>query len=214
MEKYKAISEAITKKVSSLKHPNSFQLDLRVNFPKYIDYWWMYDVESILLKLEYKPHMEKLEIMEPEYFTGENQCEEPWKFTRKELMIDEGNLYFDGFRMLALIKLRLQKIGEKCKREVRYTFNYNYETYWGMKEKLKSMDEDEKILEDGIHEMAYRMNGRDLSIRLKDWRKRISQNPFKGMSKEFARDVPQEFFEYFDTAMMDFRRWIEEIING
>ena len=83
-----------------------------------------------------------------------------------------------------------------------------------MKEKLKSMDEDEKILEDGINEMICRMNGRDLSIRLKDWRKRITQNPFKGMSKEFAREMPQQLLEYFDTVKMDFRQWIEEIING
>ena len=83
-----------------------------------------------------------------------------------------------------------------------------------MKDELKAMDKDEKILEDGIHEMIYRMNGRDLSIRLKDWRKRITQNPFKGMRRKFAREMPQQLLEYFDTAKMDFRRWIEEIING
>ena len=75
------------------------------------------------------------------------------------------------------------------------------------------MDKDEKILEDGINEMIYRMEGRDPSIRLKDWRKRITQNPFKGMSREFARDMPRQLLEYFDTVKVDFRRWIEEIIN-
>ena len=215
MEKYKAISKAITKKVSSLKYPNSFQLDLQVNFPKYVDYWWMHDVESTLFEVEHRTWMSPLKTMEPEYFTGEDQCEELWKNNKKDSMIGNGNLYFDGFHEMALKRLKLEKLIERNKFIIKYTAeDYDDEEYEDLKGELESLKINEKILEDGIHEMLYRMKGRDLSIRLKDWRMRITQNPFKGMSKRFAREMPQQLLEYFDTAKMDFRRWIEEIING
>jgi len=215
MEKYKAISKAITKKVSSLKYPNSFQLDLQVNFPKYVDYWWMHDVESTLFEVEHRTWMNPLKTMEPEYFTEEDQCEELWKIDKKDSMIGNGNLYFDGFHEIALRRLGIEKLIDKNRYIIKYTLeDYDEEAYEDLKDELKSMDKDEKILKDGIHEMIYRMNGRDQSIRLKDWRKRITQNPFKGMRRKFAREMPQQLLEYFDTAKMDFRRWIEEIING
>ena len=175
----------------------------------------MKDEESILFELGYKPCMNELETWRCEYSTGENQCEELWKIPKKDLITGEGNLYWDGLREFTLIGLKIQRLLNKHKWSMEYSNSeYDRETYKGWKEKLESMKIDEKILEDGINEMTYRMKGRDPSVRLKDWRIRITQNPFKGMSKEFARDMAQQLLEYFDTVKVDFRRWIEEIING
>ena len=100
MEKYKAISKAITNKVSSLRYPNSFQLDFRVNFPKYVDYWWTKDEESMLFELGYRTWMFPLKTMEVEYYTGEDQCGELWKLTKDDLMTGIGNLYWMDFTSL------------------------------------------------------------------------------------------------------------------
>ena len=127
----------------------------------------------------------------------------------------DGDLYCGGFHEFTLIRKKLEKLIDRHNWLMKYTSeDYNEEAYQGWKEKLESTKIDEKILEDGISEMTYRMKGKDPSIRLKDWRIRITQNPFKGMSKEFARDMPQQLLEYFDIVKTDFRRWIEQIING
>ena len=215
MEKYKALSKVIKEKVSSLRHPTPFQINFQVNFPKYVDHWWMMDKELILIEFKCKSWESERESWRCEYSTGENQCEELWKITKEDLMTGKGDLYWDGFHDFTLIRLKLQKLINKHEWLMKHTCDTksDHNAYESWLRKIESMKIDEKILEDGISEMTYRMKGRDPSFLLKDWRKRTTQNPFKGMTKDFAQNIPQQLYEYFDTAKVDIRRWIDDIIN-